>query len=198
MDVPVPRRLHAGRQQHRRPVDAVEADDVLADEVHRRPPLRELRGLVRLPVAGRGDVVRQRVEPDVGDVALVPRDGHAPLERRAADREVEQAALDEPQHLVAPADRVDDVGVLLVPLQQPVLEAAQPEEVVLLLQLDDLASAGPVVLDLVGPDVLLVRDRVPAPVGVELDVAGVVAGLQQLGDRDVVARLGGADEVGRS
>ena len=94
--------------------------------------------------------------------------------------------------------RVDDVGVVLVPLQQPVLEAAEAEEVVLLLELDDLAAPRAVVLDVVGADVLLVRHGVPAAVGVELDVAGVVAGLQQLRDRGVVAGLGGADEAGRS
>ena len=103
VDVPVARRFEPGRQQHRRPVDAVEPDDVLADEMYGRPPPGELGLLTRLPVAGGGDVVRQRVEPHVGDVALVPRDRHAPLQRRAADREVEQPTLDEPEDLVASA-----------------------------------------------------------------------------------------------
>ena len=47
---------------------------------------------------------------------------------------------------------------------------------------------------LIRGDVLLVRHRVPAAVGIELDVARVVAGLQQLGDGRVVAGLGRADE----
>ena len=43
--------------------------------------------------------------------------------------------------------------------------------------------------------VLLAADAVLAAVHVELDVAGVVAALQQLDHGDLVARLGGADEV---
>ena len=93
-------RLDAGRHQHRRPVDGVEPQDVLADRVDvRGPQLVEPVGIV--DVAGRGDVVRQRVEPDVGDVGCVPRQRHAPVERRAADREVLQTAADQRQHLVA-------------------------------------------------------------------------------------------------
>ncbi len=43
--------------------------------------------------------------------------------------------------------------------------------------------------------VLLAGDAVLAGVRVELDVAGVVAALEEFGDGGLVARLGGADEV---
>ena len=88
--------------------------------------------------------------------------------------------------------------MLVVPLQQAVLEAAQLEEVVLLLDrldralVDRAQVAGQQVV--VGV-VELTRHAVLAAVETELDVAGVVAGLQQLLDGDAVALLGRADEV---
>ena len=76
-DGPALRRLDAGRHQHRRPVHAVLADDVLADQVVvDRPPLREALG-VGAEADGR-QVVGQGVEPHVGDVARVPRQRDAP------------------------------------------------------------------------------------------------------------------------
>ena len=57
------------------------ADDVLADQVRCGPPV----GVVLRVVAGRpeadgGQVVGQRVEPDVGDVLVVPGQRDATLE----------------------------------------------------------------------------------------------------------------------
>ena len=67
-DCPAPRWLQPGRQQHGRPVDAVVADDVLADQVEiDRPPAGE--ALIVGAIANGGEVVRQGVEPDVGDAS---------------------------------------------------------------------------------------------------------------------------------
>ena len=195
VDVDLLGRGQAGRQQHRRPVDAVEAEDVLADHVGAGPPRAEA-GLVGA-VADRRDVVRQGVEPDVRDVALVPRQRDAPGDRRAADREVLQAAADEAEGLVALGLGPDEVGVLLVPLEQGLLVLREPEEVVLLAhQLDGAAVDGAVAVDQLGLGVVrLAGHAVEALVRAEVDVAGVVAGLQQLVHGPVVAGLGGADEV---
>ena len=75
------RQRQTGGHQHGRPVHRVEAQNVLADQVDvGRPDRREL--LVVLAVADGGDVVQQRVEPDVDDLLVVPRQGDAPpLER---------------------------------------------------------------------------------------------------------------------
>ena len=90
--------------------------------------------------------------------------------------------------------------MLRVPVEKPVLEAAETEEVVLLLEvLDRLAVRGATVGLTVDLDqfvvlvVLLARHAVLAGEGVEFDVAGVVAALQQLGDGVLVALLGGAE-----
>ncbi len=85
-----------------------------------------------------------------------------------------------------------------VPVEQPVLEATQAEEVVLLLDALDrplVYSAQIARIELVVGVVLLAGDAVLALVEIELDVAGVVAALQQFGDADLVTLLGGADEV---
>ena len=173
------------------------ADDVLADEVVvDGPPLGE-PGRVAAEADG-GEVVGEGVEPDVGHVLRVPRQRDAPVDAGATDREVAQTGADQAEGLVATELRHDRSGVGAVPLEQAVLEPGQPEEVVLLLELLDrqLVDRAPVAgQQLVVAVVLLAADAVLAPVEVELDVAGVVAPLQQLGDRGPVARLGRADEV---
>ena len=86
--------------------------------------------------AGAGDVVDQRVVPDVdragggvpgavGELraGAVLADGKrdAPGGARAADREVLEALADEAQHLVAPVVRLDEVRVRLVVREQALL-----------------------------------------------------------------------------
>jgi hypothetical protein len=99
------------------------------------PPPLEL--LLVAAVADRGDVVGQRVEPHVGDVLAVPRQRDAPLQAGAADAEVAQPAADEAEGLVAAELGLDGAGVGGVPVEQAVLEAAEAEEVVLLLEVLD-------------------------------------------------------------
>ena len=89
-------------------------------------------------------------------------------------------------------------GMGRVPVEQAVLEAREAEEVVLLLELldrqlvDRAQVAGEQVVVAV---VQLAAHAVLPPVQVELDVAGVVAALQQLDDGGPVPWLGRADEV---
>ena len=66
------RHLQAGGHEHGRPDDGVEASDVFADEVQSAGQWRR-KVSSSAAVADRGDVVEQRVEPHVDDVAVVPR-----------------------------------------------------------------------------------------------------------------------------
>ena len=93
--------------------------------------------------------------------------------------------------------RADGVGVGLVPLEEPVLEGAQLEEVVLLLeQLDRRAVDGAVAVDELGLLLVVLAGHAVQPaVDPELGVAVVVDLLQELLHGPVVAGLGGADEV---
>ena len=175
------RRLARGHQ-HRGPVHRVLAEDVLADEVVVGGPVAVEAGAV-VGIADRGAVVDQRVEPHVRDVALVPRQRDAPRDRRAADREVEQALLDQPEHLVALARGLHRLGMLGVVREEAVLVAREAEEVVLLGDvLDDRAvdRAALAVVELVLLVVELAAHAVEALVAVELDVAAVVDPLEEL------------------
>ena len=98
------RKREAGGEQEGGPVDAVEADDLLADEVEiGRPVFGEAGNVLGgiAAIADGGDVVDQRVEPDVDDVLRIVGDGNAPLEAGARDGEVFEAAAHEAEDLVA-------------------------------------------------------------------------------------------------
>ncbi len=160
------RRLHTRSHEHRRPDHTVEPDDVLADEVHVGGPVpveAGRLGRVVTAVAERGDVVQQRVDPDVGDVFLRRRDRNAPRERRARDGQVPQAALDERVTSLRRVYGLHEPGMLLVELEQPVLELRQLEEPVVLLDELDLATAlgAHAIGELVLGPVRLVRNAIP-------------------------------------
>ena len=169
--------------------------------------------------AGAGDVVDERVVPDVdraggrvpgpsGSCELVPSspDGErdAPGGARAADREVLEALADEAQHLVAPVVGLDEVRVRLVVREQALLVGRQAEEPVALAE--PLEGHARVVRALhPGRGLVQVRRRlealgraVPAVVAAEVDVAVVVGAADHLLGRAVVVGIGGADEPVRA
>ena len=197
----------AGREQHGRPVDGVEAQDALADDVHptsaaprassagrRASPLR-MRAVIE-----RGDVVGQRVDPDVHHLAGVARHRDPPAARprpRAGDGEVLQARLDEAQHLVAPRCRDDAQPAAGDQVVELVAVAREAEEAVLLLdQLRHRAVVGAaavdqlvLVVELLAADAVepavatrveVPRRRWPARAGAPLQVAGVDAGADEV------------------
>ena len=109
----------------------MEANDLLADQM-------ELRGPILLPlqlvvaVADAAQIAGERVVPDVDDVLGIVRPGQAPLHGLAADGDIAQAGLDEALHLVAAEGGPDEIGLVLVKLQELVLEGGELEKVVLL------------------------------------------------------------------
>jgi len=107
----------SGGHQEGRPVDAVEADDVLADDVEIGRPVFG-KFAVRIRVADAGDVIGQRVQPDIHDVFFIARHRHAPVEGGAGDGEVLQPALHKRDDLVPAAFGLDEFGVFLVIAQQ--------------------------------------------------------------------------------
>ena len=77
------------------PVDGVEADDVLADDVHVGGPIL-FKQLARVPVrvvAEAGDVVGQSVQPDVDYVFGIEIDGYAPRKGSARNAQILQPRL---------------------------------------------------------------------------------------------------------
>ncbi len=105
------RQRQPGRHQEGWPEDRVKAADVLADDMSVGRPVRRARGrLVR--VAGAGQVIGQRVDPDIHDVLRVVRHRNAPGEGGPADRKIVQPAADEAHDLVPVLLGRDEVGVV--------------------------------------------------------------------------------------
>ncbi len=188
-----------GAHQERRPVDRVEAHDVLADHVEiGRPVFRHPLGVVG--VADGREVVGQRIDPDVHHVVRVVRHRDAPFQRGARNGEVLEAALHERDHLVAAGRRADEVRLVLVEREETVLEGAEAEEVARLLHPRDRGAGRRALLavhlgELALGEERLVAHRVPAAVLAEIDVAGVRHRLPDRLARLDVARLAGGDEV---
>ncbi len=192
----------SSRHQHRGPQRRVEADeDVLGHHVDvRRPVLPEPRPVVR--VSGTGEVVDESVHPYVDYRALGARDelreGCAPG-GLPAHTDVLETALDEADDLVSAELRKQEAGVLLDVGQQPFGVAGEAEEVGGLTHpLDRLAALGvgaAPLHQLLFPEVGLVRDAVPALIGVEIEIAALVERLEERLHGTSVAFLGGLDEV---
>ncbi len=113
------------------PIDAMEAADFFADEVHvGGPEFGEscLVGGIIGSIAEGGDVVGQGVEPDVDHLLFVAWDRDAPGETGAADGEIFEAAADEGDDFAARGFGLHEAGVGIVKLQQLALEGGELEE----------------------------------------------------------------------
>ena len=177
----------------------MEADDLLADDVHVRGPVFiEIVVLVVL-VAERGRVVEKRIDPNVYDVAGVKVHGHAPGKARAGYAEILQAALaveEVVHHLVHAAGRFQELAAEQQ-LSHTVGVLAQTEEVGLLLGVFDLAAAvGAAAVHklALGPEALA-RRAVHAGVLALIDIAVVVHFAEDALDAPDMVIVRGADEA---
>src|SRR5204862_5134386 len=107
-----------------------------ADEVHAlgpgMVPVLAIEAIILGAEAERGDVVGERVEPHVDDVAGMPGKRDAPADFRARHGEVVQPAADERGDLGEPALWSYELRVTLVVLQKRRRVLRQAEEDVLL------------------------------------------------------------------
>ena len=184
----------------------MKAQDVFTDDLHRCWPQR-LELCIVFAITNCGDVVEQRVEPNVGDVRVVPRNVDTPVELlfRARDREVFETTANKSHNLVASRFRLNELWVLLVEVEQWLSEFAQLEKVVGFLQAfyragvngtNILARVFAFALDEVGFGfVFFTTNAVVTLVRTAVDEAGVIEVLQELLHVFLVARLGGANEV---
>jgi hypothetical protein len=98
--------------------------------MRRRPPL--LEPLVVDAIPDGSCVVDERVIPDVKDVVVVPRNGHAPIDGRPRHADVADLLSKESENFLAVPLWADLVGICLVVREQLVGKGAQLEEVVVL------------------------------------------------------------------
>ncbi len=195
------RHFNAGRHQEGRPIDRVEAHDVLADHVQRGRPVALEFFAVGVGEADAGDVIGQRVHPHIHDVLVVAGHADAPVEGGARDRQVLQAAAHEAGHFVEPL-LWQHVIRPREKFQQLVLIGRELEEIALLLHpVDRRAGFGRhphlllVEMGLVRGVIGLVAHRIPAGIFAEIDVAVLLHAPPDFLRRAVMALLGGADEV---
>jgi len=106
------------------PVHGVEADNFLADEMQIGRP--ESCFLI-LWAANSAEIRGERVEPDIKDVWLFAGNGNAPANRCARDTEIAEAAFDETENFVAAGFRLNEIGMLGVPIEKRFLERGELE-----------------------------------------------------------------------
>ena len=190
MDEELLRRLVAGREEQRGPEDAVEPQDVLREQVVGRGPILVAEVFSRPRVRERAEVVDERVNPDVRDLALVPGKRDPPWLPRPRDAEIAEPARDERPRLVEAEVRADEVRPLVVEGEELVLVGGEPEEVVLLL--DPLGRHEVIRAEPVGRQLLLglerlAADAVQAGIDVLVHVAVVVDPLEEVLDETLVS-----------
>src|SRR5690606_21853305 len=100
---------------------------ILADHMDVGGP--ETRKIARsIGVANARQIGREGVDPHIHDMPRRIRDWNAPVEAGARDAEILEPALDEAQHLVAAAFRADEIGVVAIEREKPVLVGREAEE----------------------------------------------------------------------
>ena len=190
------------RVQHDRPVNGVEAHDFLANQMHIcRPVLAEQMIIGRIIAQG-GDVVGQRVDPHIDHMLGIKVHRHAPLEAGAGYAQILQAGLEKiVDHLVGAGSGLDEIGMRLQIVQQPILIFAHAEEVAFLLHGLHGTAAVRAALDAVlfyhlrgGPEGLAGR-AVQTLIGALVDIALLVELAENLLHNLFVTLVGGADEV---
>src|SRR6185312_1965083 len=191
------------REQHSRPVDRMEADDILAE--HMCPvgillPIMLIERAV-VAIAQRRDVVAERIVPDVDHLRGVAGNRDAPAVgalARPRDAEILQAAPDEAEYLVLACLRDDSQRIRGDQRLQLLGVAREAEEVVLLLHYlwRDVVNRAEAIYQLILAVEQLAADAVQPTIVALVDVAVARARLPQLVDAGHVARIGaGADEV---
>ena len=186
------------RMQDDGPDDGMETDDLLAHQMQVGRPELPVQLVMIGGVAQRGDVVGQRVQPHIHGVLGVEVHRNAPLDGGTADAQILQAGLEEVvDHFVLAGRGLDEIGVLLDILDQPVLILAQLEEIGFLAGLfHGAAAVGAVaVLQLQFGEEALAGGAVPALVAALVDVALLVKLAEDLLHGLYMALVGGADEV---
>ena len=138
------RKRQIQRHQEDRPVDRMETDDILPDQMQiRRPvPLKLLRTLTAALIPNPGDIVRKRIQPYIDHMLRIKIHRNPPLERRPGHAEILKPRKQEIiHHLILARHRLDEFRMRIDMLDQTVRILAHLEEIRLLLRRLNLASA---------------------------------------------------------
>src|SRR6185503_834226 len=129
----------------------------------------------------RGEIVGQRVEPDVCRLRFAGGErrgeGHAPRQPRAAGREILESLIEQREHLVAARLRLHELGALRDQPPEKALVLAEAEEPVALLHPLERARGMQHTLSVDDLGILLERlaaDAIPPAVRLLVEIVGVV------------------------
>ena len=138
------RKRFTERHQENRPVNGMEADDILADEVQIRRPFLfiKIRAVPIGVISDAGDIVAQRIKPYIDNMARVKVHRNAPLEARAGDAQILQSREQEViHHLIAPRNGLDEFRMRVDVFDQARRIFLHAEEICLFLLRMDISSA---------------------------------------------------------
>ena len=190
-------KLQIGAHQEGRPVDRVEPDNVLADQVQvRRPVFRKVTALIWKTKPGQ--IVGQRIDPDIHHVVIAAWNLDPPIKAGSRNRQIAQARFDECDHLVPAALRAQKPRGF-EQCKQLVLIGREPEEPAFLNRPFDrgalrreffapLTRRDQLALVVIG----FVTNRIPAFVAIGIEIALGLHQPPQFLTGQVMARLGGA------
>ena len=97
----------------------MKTDDVLTNEVIVNGPMA-IEHFIVCSVTNSGDVIGERIKPDIGDVLVIPRQLNAPRKTIATDTEIKKSLLDKSNDFVHAVVRNNAVGMIAIPLQKSI------------------------------------------------------------------------------
>src|ERR1700681_3477990 len=100
--------IQPSSHEERGPIDCVKANDFFSDEMDISGPVT-IEFVFLDGIADRGDVVGERVGPNVENVFLVTGPGDAPLKGGAADGKIPETTAHEGDYFVAARFGLDEV-----------------------------------------------------------------------------------------
>ena len=102
--------------QHGRPDNGVEADDFFPHKMHVSGPVFLIVGIVAGTISHGCNIVGKGVQPYIYHMFGIKIYRDSPGETGAGNTQVVQAVLDEVDHLVLSAFRLDKIGLILIKL----------------------------------------------------------------------------------
>ena len=114
---PLGQRQVCGHQEGR-PVNRVEPHDILADDMNIGGPEFHIGFRGFIGKTGRGDIIGQRVQPDIHDMLVIARHRNAPIETGARNGQIRQPLFHEIHHFVAAIMRQDEIRICFIMRQQ--------------------------------------------------------------------------------
>ena len=194
------RQLHTQSHQENGPINGMEADNVLADQMQiSRPILLKLLGTVAVAIIpNSGNIVGQRIQPHIGHMLGIEGNRNSPAERGSGHTQVLKPGQQEiVHHLIFSGDGLNKLRMSVDVLNQPGRILAHAEEIGLLLgRLHLAATVWTLAVHQLGLGKKGLAGRaVHALIIPLINVSLVIQALENLLHLSLVVRVRGADKL---